>query len=362
MADVKTVVTDAQKSSRDGALGISKDEYARIKGAFRNDPQSAESVKWLQQKQPQLYAALTSDLDYSGYTGTAIGSLNSTRSGIDLAHDADKRAANLDKLPPLEDFDDANGGMPKGIPGGDPLPVAEDGQKVTGYKTGPNYTMVKGDALRISDADARASRKAQDEMCTKMSGVIGADVANPPSVNAAKGYFQALADRGASQDEIKSEYGKYLQTFYKHPGGVTWNPKLDPKDVNARFQEQPVAKDGKRLIDCEGYAALTENVLGGLKKNGQPMFDIQHGQSAEHVVAGVFPHGGDPTKGFVVDNDTTRDVKVPGGLQKDYDKTKDTDARQRFLVREHMRAQGEALPTKYGATYGTLTPPTRKVK
>lgn len=361
MTDVKSLVQTAQTSKLDGAQDISKAEYQQIKKTYRDDPQSRESIKWLEKERPQLYAALVSGLDYTGYVGTSNGSLNTTRAGEELEEDAGRRAAKLNRLPPLRTYG-ANG-LPKSVGGGDVQPVdVASGAKVMGYQTGPNYTMVKGDGLeKITDAQAEASRDKQRDFCDKMSGVMGVDVQNPPSATAARGYLQTLADRGASTEQIKQEYDQFLKTFYAHPGGVSWKDGLDPKNIDQRFGEQPIAKDGRRLIDCEGFAALSENVLGGLKKNGQPMFDVKLSSSAEHVVCGVFPHGQDPKSGFVVDNYNVRDLALDPAQAKDYDKTKDRDARMRFLLREHMRTNNEGQATQYGDTYADMKPPPSKV-
>jgi hypothetical protein len=361
MTDVKGMVQTARTTKLDGADGISKSEYESIKSAYRDQPQSNESIRWLERQHPHLHAAITSGLDYDGYVGTAVGSLNMTRAGDELAADARQRSAKLDRLPPISDF--GSNGLPKSVPGGDPLGNhPESGKPVRGHQTGPNYTKVIGDDLaNISNTDAERSRQAQRDYTAKMSGVIGTDIPNPPSVKSARAYFQTLADRGASQAEIKSEYDQYLKTFYRHPGGVDWNPKLDPKDVDARFAQQPVAKDGKRLIDCEGYAALTENVLGGIKKNGQPMFEIQHSASSGHVVAGVFPRGGDPRDGFVVDNTNVRDLRPDPRMNRDYEATRDRATRERFLLRNYMQNAGEGTATEFGSTYLEMRPPPSKV-
>ena len=361
MTDVKALVTTAQQSKLDGANHISSSEYAQIKNAYRSDPQSTESIKWLQNNQPQLFAAITSDLDYSGYVGTSNGSLNSTRAGEELAADAGRRQARLDRLPPVRDY--RADGMPKGTSGADVKPPhPENGQQVRGYDTGSNYTNVVGDKLTsITDAQAQQSRQTQRDFCTKMSGVIGADVANPPSVNAAKAYFQRMADRGASTQEIKGEYDAYLKTFYKHPGGVAWSPALNAQNVNERFNDQPLAKDGKRLIDCEGFSVLTESVLGGVQKNGQPMFDVKHAANGGHVVCGVFPRGQDPSKGFVVDNAGTTDLRLRNPQETTlYNQTADRDTRERYLLRTYMGANHGSPATQFGSSYDNMQPPPSK--
>lgn len=358
--DVKALVQKAEKTKIDGAGGISQSEYETIKKAYNSHPQSSDTIKWLEKQHPALHAAIVSDLDHGGYTGTANGSLNFTRAGGELKQDAAKRSEKLDQLPPLRDFN-ANG-LPKSVPGGQPLgndPVSM--KPVNAYQTGPNTTKIIGDDLaNISDADAEKSRKTQQDFCAKMSGLTGLDVPNPPSTKAARGYFQAMADRGASPDQIKSEYGQYLKTFYRHPGGVDWNPAIDPKTVDSQFAQQPLAKDGKRLVDCEGFSALAENVLGGIKKNGQPMFDIKHAASPGHVVTAIFPHGGDIKKGFIVDNTEVSDVKLDPRQERDFNSSPSQDTKMRFLVRQHMAERNEGTPTEYGNTYTEMKPLTGK--
>lgn len=360
MTELKTVVSTARQTRADGADGISKAEYAQIKAAYAQC--DGAEVKWLEKTHPHLAASLQSGLDHDGYTGTTIGSLNLTRAGDELRGDAGRRAANLDKLPPLSDYQ-ANG-MPKSVPAGDNLGKHPDnGKDVRAYQTGPNITKVVGDDLaNTSDADALKSRQAQKDFATKMSGVTGLDVSNPPSVGAARAYFQGMADKGATPAELKREYGQYLQTFYKHPGGgVDWKPALDPKTIGARVQEQPLAKDGKRLVDCEGFAALTENIMGGVKaKNGQPMFDIQHSATSSHVVCGVFPRGADKREGFVVDNTQVRDLRPDSRFDALYAQSTGDETRERFLLRTYLGAQGVGTPTEYGRTYGNMHPPASK--
>jgi hypothetical protein len=344
--DIKTLAEKAMSSKLDGAAGISKSEYEALQAAYKQ-PQKQESLKWLEKNQPHLHAALTSGLDYQGYVGTTIGTLNLTRSGDELKQDASQRSQKLDQLPPLHQF--GTNGLPNTVPGADPLGnLPEANKQVNGYKTGDNYTKVIGDDLA--------------NISTKMSGIVGADVPNPPSAKAAKAYFQGMADRGATPDQIKKEYGEYLKTFYRHPGGVDWKPKLDPNNLDASFKQQPVAKDGKRLIDCEGFSALTENVLGGIKKNGQPMFDIMHAASSVHVIAGVFPHGGDPKKGFIVDNSEIHDVTMNPLAEKEFDRTANADTQLQYLTRTHMEKFKEGKADSYGHTYNDMKSPFQKVK
>ena len=360
MTDVKKMTEEATKTKLDGAVGISKSEYDAIKKSYQSNPQSSESIKWLEKNHPQLHAAIVSDLDYSGYVGTAVGSLNSTRAGDELKQDAAKREQTLNKLPDVKDY--GPNGLPKNMPPGDPVAGAEPGEKWKEYKTGTNTTFIKdGSKLEnISDADAQKAREAQKNYCAKMSGIIGTDIPNPPSVNASKNYFQQLANRGATPEQIKSEYQEYMKTFYQHPGGVSWDPKLDPKNLDKNFSQQPLGKDGKRLIDCEGYSAMTENILGGIKKDGKPMFDIMHGAGGGHVITGVYPHGGDPRKGFIVSNDTVNDVKWDSRMDKDFEKGS-PQAKQEFVVRNYWQKEFGGSTNKYNSEYANMDAPPGKI-
>lgn len=384
MADIKVQVETAQKSKTDGALGISKKEYEALKAEWKNGTHSAESVKWMQHKQPELYNAINANLDYSGYTGTANHTLSHLRDPNELKADAARRDAKLDQLPPLYAGQLGSSGAPSpdaanyGANGLEKVRT-KDGGKVErdadhlvgrdengvegkAYKNGSNTTIIKP-ALSISDSEANASRSAQRDYCAKMSGVMGTDVSNPPSANAAKGYFQAMADKGATPAEIRTEYEAYSKTFFRHPGGgSTWEPKLDPRSEGFKDQlkDAPIAKDGKRLVDCETFSAMSEHALGGIKaKDGKPMFEVMHAQSGEHKVTGFFPRGGDARQGFVVDNQTTHTFSssvVPS--DKDWAHTKDPQARERALVRRYMTIDAKhAEPTHYGTTAADMKRP-----
>ena len=163
MTDVKKMTEAATKSKLDGAGGISKSEYEAIKKSYQSNSQNSESIKWLEKNQPHLHAAIVSDLDYNGYVGTAVGSLNLTRAGDELKQDAARRDQTLDKLPSVKDY--GPNGLPKNMPPGDPVAGAEPGEKWKEYKTGTNTTFIKdGSKLEnISDADAGKARQTQKD-------------------------------------------------------------------------------------------------------------------------------------------------------------------------------------------------------
>jgi hypothetical protein len=329
------MVGQAEASGWDGAGGISKEEYAALRREFSsNHYEDTATREWLRKTHPNLATAFTNRLDYDGYTGLCTGGVRETADDLKAA--SATRMGALDRLPPLEQYD--LDGLPKSL-----QPELSAGG-MTAYKSGENRTRVKDGSCAVSTASAEASRRAQAEFVSKMNGVVRGDsvygsgdtIKNPPTTLDAKQYFQAMADKGASPEQIKAEYGKYASTFYKS-AGVDWKGKsgvgtdvgLDPDTLDEQFAQQPITADGKRLIDCEGFAVMGERVLGGLRKNGQPMFDVVHGGNASHTIAGVFPHGGDQRRGFIIDNDRVETPNAPGS---DADWKKTNIASQRYRV------------------------------
>jgi len=286
---------------------------------------------------------------------TGIGA---SRSDLRLAFGEGTHANRASDAPsgPLQGYGD--NGMPAAMGKGDPGGKTENGDEVRIFNTGGNTTKVKGD-LNISDAEAARSRAAQAELATKMGS------GNPPTAAEHKAHLQKMVNSGASVDAIKAEHGKILSTFYRHPGGVEWSPKLKSDEVDQRFKDQPIAKDGKRLIDCEGYAALSENTLGGLKKGGQPMFDIRCAASDQHVVTGVFPHGGDQRKGFVVDNNSVKSFDASKIADKDWNKTSNpTTKQQRMLINYMTSPENKShcgTPHEYGP-FSDMKSPYKKLE
>ena len=119
-------------------------------------------------------------------------------------------------------------------------------------------------------------------------------------------YFQAFS-RGHEAKAVASGFQSYLQAFYKHAGaGVEWNAAI-PQDARAGRLDELVGnqlqdESHRRVIDCEGFAYLSDRLLGGIKNaDGSGRFEVEYASRPGHVIAGVT----EPTTKqiFVVNND-----------------------------------------------------------
>ncbi len=72
---------------------------------------------------------------------------------------------------------------------------------------------------------------------------------------------------------------------------------------------QPKLNDGRTVVDCEGFAALNEQVLGKIKdKSGKPMFELQQVQNNSHIMTAVFRRGDPGNEPFMVNNDQIQPI------------------------------------------------------
>jgi hypothetical protein len=356
MGDLKVMVQGAEASAYDGARGISPKEFETLKAEYRqNHLGDKATIDWLEKTHGPLATALGQDLDYETYTGMCNSSIY--RGSDNVEGESLNRYRNLDRLPSLSNYD--SDGLPKNI-GASAVTQRDDSAKNPKfeYHTGSNLTRIEENSCAVDDAQAKASRGAQYEFVSRMNGVVGYDrIKNPPTVEDAKLYFQKMADKGASPAQIRDEYGKFTSTFYK-PAEVDWEGKpagLDVNRLDEQFKDQPIIKDGRRLIDCEGFSGMSEKVLGGIKRrDGQPMFDVVHAGSSRHAVAGVFEHGGDARRGFIVNNNKLESAKFNGG-DADFRQLPEAKRRSAILATWMSERRGEQV-REMGDTYGDQVP------
>lgn len=198
---------------------------------------------------------------------------------------------------------------------GDHIPFSGDnGGKVHWYKTGDNWTKVPEGALDATVEQQKQTQANQQEQISKMQAAMpGTQISNPPTIQQAQQYFQKIAGKGtpAEVDNVKKELGNYLTNFYVHAGqGVDWGAgKNLANNLEKSLADQPKLKDGRTVIDCEGFAAITERLLAPVKDPaGKPMFEIMQGATPNHAIVGVF-RAGDPFKApFMVSNNSVTTI------------------------------------------------------
>lgn len=165
-------------------------------------------------------------------------------------------------------------------------------------------------ALKASNFDSTVgevakTRLAQVDLRQRMSAVLGRD-ADPYSMADAGEYFKAFAT-GKDSGAVAREYGEYLKAFYKHVGaGVEWTKSIPQDERASRLDEllddQPLDSSFRRVVDCEGFAYLTDRLLGGItNSDGTQRFAVQYATRPGHVITGVLENGSKQL--FTVNND-----------------------------------------------------------
>lgn len=154
--------------------------------------------------------------------------------------------------------------------------------------------------------DVAGVRLEQLALRKRMETALGRK-ADPRDVADARAYFEHLG-RQAPTAEVASELQHYLRAFFKHPGeNVTW-PREIPQDergqrVGELLDGNLTDDAGRMIIDCEGFAYVTDHLLRGVKDaNGKERFDVQYATRPGHVITGVIEAGAH--QAFTVNNDT----------------------------------------------------------
>lgn len=158
------------------------------------------------------------------------------------------------------------------------------------------------------------TRLEQLSVQERMSTALGRPV-DPGSMKDAGAYFQAYS-KGHDAKAVASEFQSYLQAFYKHSGsGVEWNRSI-PQDARAgRLDELlgPQLQDEahRRVVDCEGFAYLSDRLLGGIQNaDGSRRFQVEYATRPGHVIAAVTEPA--TKQFFVVNNENVSEPEARG--------------------------------------------------
>ncbi|QRN97043.1 hypothetical protein JRI60_50180 [Archangium violaceum] len=242
---------------------------------------------------------------------------------------------------------DPNSNLPSELQPGNAMtehdPVKVDGRNVRFYKTGENVTKVPDDALDIPPEKQAEIRGKQEAFVAEMKSKLpaGTKVDNPPTLEQAQKYFQAIAGKGTAADveNVRKKYGEFLTDFYVHAGqGVDWGAgKNLANNLEKSFADQPRLKDGRQVIDCEGFAALTERVLGPIQDPAtkKPMFELMQSATDNHAITGVFRRGDPFNKPFMVSNDSV--TPIPDHAMENAKKLArpgQTESAEKFMLKE----------------------------
>jgi len=228
----------------------------------------------------------------------------------------------------------------KEIDSGDRVNQKVDGRLVRQFKTGENVTKVPDGELDATPAQQAETKAAQKKVLDDMKAK-GVDASDPPTIAQTKEYLQKVAGKGTPEEtkKLQTALGDYLSAYYKHAGqGVDWGAGKGLADnMEKAFADQPKLKDGRVVIDCEGFAALTQNLIKDIKdpKTKQPMFEMMQGATPNHAIVGVFRKGAPFQEPFMVSND--RVTPMPPDLvdnAKRLNTKGQTESAEKWMLRE----------------------------
>lgn len=183
-------------------------------------------------------------------------------------------------------FDERTDAMPVTTPAGNKLSI--DTRK---------FHSTVGEAAQL-----RLDQLALQE---RMTTTLGRPV-DLKSIADASAYFQTFA-RGRDATAVSKEFGAYLKANFKHSGdGAEWSAKIPQDERAGRLDEllkgQFADDAGRSVIDCEGFAYLSDRLLGGIKNaDGSNRFVVEYATRPGHVITGVSEPGTDAL--FTVNNE-----------------------------------------------------------
>lgn len=184
------------------------------------------------------------------------------------------------------------------------------------FGDGGNSTTVDVNKFRSTVGRVAAIRVAQLELVGRMEKTLHRAV-DPFKTADVRSYFQQIAKTGSSE-AIAAEFEAYLKAFYVHAGeGVTWSKSVPiderPNRIDELIEKQPADGAGRRLIDCECFAYLADNVFSSIEtKGGDHRFAVRYVQRPGHITALVVDRAS--RRAFGVDNE---DVDALGTVETD---------------------------------------------
>jgi hypothetical protein len=155
-------------------------------------------------------------------------------------------------------------------------PPSEADLKTYYSKNGPAHDLIaKGsyheaaeEYLKLADnyktgdpEQTRLTRVAEQlEVAQKMkdTGKVGSPQF-PPSETNVTDYFKTM--KGKDISEIKKAYQNYANAFYVHRGDVTYSGHKFPASWKEVTDNRYIHSDGRRIIDCEGYAYMGQKIF-----------------------------------------------------------------------------------------------------
>lgn len=162
--------------------------------------------------------------------------------------------------------------------------------------------------LRIPASQAFGHAAERAAFQGRMEETLGFAPADPNDLDQVRDYMDLVSQQGGPQ-AVQEELQSYLTNFYTHGTSVNYNPpetywgshSPDVGDIQSRTLSDG---GGRRVIDCDGYAALAQHLTEGIDGG---RYDFQWGYTSgpggAHMMGAVIDT--ETGRGFTVDNNDT---------------------------------------------------------
>ena len=179
---------------------------------------------------------------------------------------------------------------------------ADHHELISQGKFGDAASQYRADANKLKDGDPRRSEMFATANQLDYTSKLGEKASFPPTQAQLKTHFQGL--KKASNKEVTSDFQQYTSAFYSHVnsdpqgsktgdlkytehdvklGNTTYTGMTTPTGFSDVTDKRQLNSSGQRLIDCEGYAMLGNQLLGeaGFKQPSEGGFHIVGAQGVD---------------------------------------------------------------------------------
>lgn len=171
------------------------------------------------------------------------------------------------------------------------------------YQNGNVRGSTPGEVFETSASEAFQRRANQAGFEAKMTNALGRPV-DPNNLQDVRSYMDHVARDGGLQG-VQNELNDYMTNFYTHGHDVGYsNNWTNPPNVNDIQNSALRDGGGRKVIDCDGYAAIAREVTDGIQDGRfRTQYGYVSGGDGAHMLLGV--EDTQSGQGFVVDNNET---------------------------------------------------------
>ncbi|TNE45283.1 MAG: hypothetical protein EP343_27090 [Deltaproteobacteria bacterium] len=171
------------------------------------------------------------------------------------------------------------------------------------YQNGNVRGATPGSVFETGVSDAFLRRANQAGIEGRMTNALGRPV-DPNNLQDVRAYMDHVAGQEGSSG-VQRELNDYMTQFYTHGHNVGYsNNWTNPPNVDDIQNSTLRDGGGRKVIDCDGYAAIAREVTDGIQGGRyQTQYGYVSGGDGAHMLLGI--EDTQTGQGFVVDNNST---------------------------------------------------------